>query len=75
MHNVPKWPDTLQMLKDFYGVSDHFGTLCIKGLKQVFYRTGILFFVFKCLSETFSKSTKWSVNTFQKRETHFTPSY
>ena len=23
------------MLKDFYSVSDHFGTLCIKGLKSL----------------------------------------
>ena len=33
MHNIPKWLDTLQMLQDFKSVSDHFGTLCIKGLK------------------------------------------
>ena len=32
MHNVPKWSDTLKMLQDFESVSDHFGTLCIKGL-------------------------------------------
>ena len=25
-----------QMLQDFYSVSDHFGTLCIKGLRFVF---------------------------------------
>ena len=25
-----------QMLQDFSGVSDHFGTLCINGLKSVF---------------------------------------
>ena len=30
MRNVPKWLDTL------YSVSDHFGTLCIKGLRFVF---------------------------------------
>ena len=24
-----------RMLQDFYSVSDHFGTLCIKGLKTI----------------------------------------
>ena len=47
MHNVPKWSDTLvrQMLQDFKIASDHFETLCIKGLKyresicvRVYYR-------------------------------------
>ena len=28
MHDIPKWSD-----KIFIVVSDHFGTLCIKGLK------------------------------------------
>ena len=36
LHNIPKWSDTLkilqQMMQDFYSVSDHFATLCIKGL-------------------------------------------
>ena len=32
MHNVPKWSDTHgQILQDFQSVSDHFGTLCVKG--------------------------------------------
>ena len=40
MHNVPKWLDTTlkileQMLQDFESVSDHFGTLCIKGLRSL----------------------------------------
>ena len=44
MHNVPKWSDTLvrriskvlqNLLQDFWSVSDHFGTLCIKGLKLI----------------------------------------
>ena len=38
MHNVRKWSDTSkilqQMLEDFWSVSDHFGTLCIKGFKH-----------------------------------------
>ena len=29
MYNVPKWSDTL----DHSDTNDHFGTLCIKGLK------------------------------------------
>ena len=38
MWNVQKWSDTLQqssqqILQDFLGVSDHFGTFYIKGLK------------------------------------------
>ena len=35
MYNVPKWLDTQQMLQDFYSVSHHFGTLCIKGLNSL----------------------------------------
>ena len=37
MHNVLNWSETLQksyyMLKDFKGVSYHFGILCITGLR------------------------------------------
>ena len=38
MHNYPKWSDTLSKscsicCKIFKSVSDHFGTLCITGLK------------------------------------------
>ena len=33
MHNVPKWSVNAAR---FLSVSDHFGTLCIKGLKQPF---------------------------------------
>ena len=40
MHNVPKWSDTLKilqhLLQDIKSVSDHFGTLCIKGLMTFF---------------------------------------
>ena len=44
MHNVPKRSETSarflkcvqQMLQDFYSVSDHSGTLCIRGLKHKF---------------------------------------
>ena len=41
MHNVPKWSDTLYKscriyCKIFKSVSDHFGTLCIKRLSQVY---------------------------------------
>ena len=32
MHNVPKWSDTL--LKSCSNVSDHYGILCIKGLRE-----------------------------------------
>ena len=37
MHDVPKWSDTLKkilqhLLQNFWSVSDHFGTLRIKGL-------------------------------------------
>ena len=42
MHNVPKWSDTLKisqhLLQDFKSVFDHFGTLCITGLKLVLYQ-------------------------------------
>ena len=44
MHNVPKMVrHTLkilqQMQQDFLSVSDHFGTLCIKGLNSDFIKS------------------------------------
>ena len=45
MHNAPKWPDTLkilqQMLQNFQSVSDHFRTLCIKGLSCSLFQTPV----------------------------------
>ena len=34
MHKVRKWSDTL-LLQNFESVPDHFGTLCIKELKDL----------------------------------------
>ena len=38
VHNATKWPVTLKtlqrLLQDFLSMSEHFGTLCIKGLRM-----------------------------------------
>ena len=65
-----------QMLEDFKSVSDHFGTLCIKGLKQeaLLLFTALLQSTFACSRATTTTSEKYVKslqNQQQRHQVHF----